>query len=148
MKAVLFSSVAAVLALCPVVSSQNLTEYSTLSTSRAVSASHLSTDKATTKIADATGSSKGVVSPAKGAQSNSRQASRPIPPTVFIFTNGDRLESSHYVVTVDSLRLQQDGKQRTIPLSALNLNSTIAANRERGIDLKIPKNKTEIMLGF
>ena len=38
--------------------------------------------------------------------------------------------------------------QRTIPLSAVNLSETVAANRERGIDLKIPKNKAEITLGF
>jgi hypothetical protein len=33
-------------------------------------------------------------------------------------------------------------------LSAVNVNATIAANRERGIDLKIPKSKAEITLGF
>lgn len=38
--------------------------------------------------------------------------------------------------------------QRTIPLTAINLDATAAANRERGIDLKFPTNKSEIMLSF
>jgi hypothetical protein len=38
--------------------------------------------------------------------------------------------------------------QRTIPLTAINLDATTAANRGRGIDLKFPKNKSEIMLSF
>jgi hypothetical protein len=67
---------------------------------------------------------------------------------VFILANGDRLESLRYFLTVNSLRVQQGQTERTIPLSAVNLNATIAANRERGIDLNIPKDRTQITLGF
>ena len=63
-------------------------------------------------------------------------------------SNGDRLESSHYLLTVNSLQIEQGETRRAIPLSAVNLDATIAANRERGVDLKIPKNKAEIMLSF
>jgi hypothetical protein len=46
-----------------------------------------------------------------------------------------------------SLRIAADGQQRTIPLNALDLKATIAANHERGIDLKLPTNRSEILLG-
>lgn len=72
----------------------------------------------------------------------------PTPPAVFILSSGERLESSNYVLTVDSLRVQQGDKQRTIPISSLNTDATIAANRQRGIDVKIPTSKSQIMLGF
>jgi hypothetical protein len=47
-----------------------------------------------------------------------------------------------------SLRIAAQGNQRTIPLSALDLKATLAANHERGIDLKIPTNQSQISLGF
>jgi hypothetical protein len=71
----------------------------------------------------------------------------PSQPAVFILSSGERLESSHYLVSSDSVQVEQGEKQRTIPLSALNVDATLAANRARGIDLKIP-SKGQIMLGF
>jgi hypothetical protein len=67
---------------------------------------------------------------------------------VFILSNGDRLESLRYFLTVNSLSVQQGQTERTIPLSAVNVDATIAANRERGIDLNIPRDRTQISLGF
>jgi hypothetical protein len=69
-------------------------------------------------------------------------------PTVFILASGERLESSRYVLTPDSLRVEIDRRQRTIPLADLNLDATLAANRERGIDLKVPTDRSQIFLGF
>jgi hypothetical protein len=46
------------------------------------------------------------------------------------------------------LRLTLDGKQRTIPLTDLDLKASTAANRERGINLRIPTNPNEVVMGF
>jgi hypothetical protein len=68
---------------------------------------------------------------------------------VFILASGERIESRHYLFSVDSLQLeQQDGRPRSIPLSAINLPATLTANRERGIDLRIPQHKGEITVSF
>jgi hypothetical protein len=79
----------------------------------------------------------------KGVQDNTAPVS-----AVFILSNGDRLESLRYFLTVNSLSVQQGQTERTIPLSALNVDATIAANRARGIDLNIPRDRTQISLGF
>ena len=71
-----------------------------------------------------------------------------LPPTVFVLKSGERLETHHYTIIAGSLRIDDQGIQRTIPLSALDLKATIAANHERGIDLKIPLNQNEVLLGF
>ena len=100
---------------------------------------------------DSTGvpeSSKVIVVQDSKPQSKNQTAAKPVPPTVFILSNGDRVESSHYILTVDSVKLDQGETQSTIPISAINMNATIAANRKRGIDLKFPRNRAEIMLGF
>jgi hypothetical protein len=149
MKAKLILVVASTLAVAPAGNTQNLVEYSTLSTNRATSASRLGSPKAPVNTGGvAKSTAKDVASREKSAPGKSQPVSSPTPPAVFILSNGDRLESSHYLLTVDSLRLQQDGGQRTIPLSAVNLEATLAANHERGVDLQIPKNKDQIMLGF
>jgi thiol-disulfide isomerase/thioredoxin len=73
---------------------------------------------------------------------------RPLPPTVFVLSSGERLEVRHYTITDGSLRIDAEGHQRTIPLAALDLKATMAANHERGIDLKIPTHQNEILLRF
>jgi hypothetical protein len=72
----------------------------------------------------------------------------PTPPAVFVLSNGNRVETARYLVTVNSVRVEQDGMQRTIPLSDLNVDATVAANKARGLNLKFPTDKTQIMLGF
>jgi len=74
-------------------------------------------------------------------------AAKPTPPAVFILSSGERLESSHYLLSSDSVQVEQGETQRTIPISTLNVDATVAANRARGINLKIP-SKGQIMLGF
>jgi thiol-disulfide isomerase/thioredoxin len=70
-----------------------------------------------------------------------------LPPTVFVLKNGERLEVHRYTIMAGSLRVADPGNERTIALSALDLKVTIAANHDRGIDLKIPTNSNEIFLG-
>jgi len=75
-------------------------------------------------------------------------APRPEPPTLFVFANGERLEARRYMLTADSLRVEIGRQQRRVPLGEIDVDATIAANRERGIDLKIPTGRNEIFLGF
>lgn len=72
---------------------------------------------------------------------------KPLPPAVFILASGERLETERYTLTSESLRVTVNGQPRTIPLKALDMKATIAACRQRGIDLKIPKSRSEITLG-
>ena len=69
-------------------------------------------------------------------------------PTIFILANGERLETRRYVLTASHLSVNIERRQRTVPLDMLDINATIAANRERGIDLQIPTDRTEISLSF
>lgn len=76
------------------------------------------------------------------------ESSRRLPAAVFVLTGGERIESRHYLLTVNGVQLTVDRKRRSIPLEALDLRATIAANRERGLDLQIPVGGSEVLLGF
>jgi hypothetical protein len=71
-----------------------------------------------------------------------------LPPTIFILANGERLETRRFLLTANNLSFSIDRRQRTIPLDGLDLDATIAANQERGIDLRIPADRNEISLSF
>jgi hypothetical protein len=75
-------------------------------------------------------------------------ASAPLPPAMFILTNGERIEVREYLVTYDHVQVTVDRQPRTIPLSMLDVNATVAADRQRGIELRIPAGRNEISLGF
>jgi hypothetical protein len=77
-----------------------------------------------------------------------QSAAVPNPAAIFILSNGDHLESSDYTVTSESVQIMQNGVHRTIPMSAVNVQATLAANQQRGIDLKIPTNKSQMVLAF
>ena len=141
--------------LAGVVHGQTMVEYSNLSAhaSKALGTSMDKIGAAQQKVADKTGeATQSRVWEAKDEKKapgkTQAQPAAPTPPAVFILSNGDRLESSKYVLTVDSLHVQQGETQRSIPLSALNMDATLAANRARGVDLKVPTSKSQIMLGF
>ncbi|HKD83445.1 MAG TPA: hypothetical protein VKB58_01765 [Terriglobales bacterium] len=70
------------------------------------------------------------------------------PPALFVLNSGEQLESRRYVLSVDSLRIEVGRKQRVIPISALNLEATLAANQERGINLAFPQDRSSLFLGF
>jgi len=129
--------------------SQTMVEYSTLSThsSGALATSRLSAH-AGKYTSDRYGTTKGRVWQEKDARVKDENPSKPAPPAVFILTNGERLESANYVMTTDALRITQQGQQRTISMAELNRSATVAANRERGIDLKFPDNKAQISISF
>ena len=71
-----------------------------------------------------------------------------LPPTIFILANGERLETRRFLLTASNLSFSIGRQQRTIPLDRLDLDATIAANHERGIDLRIPADRNEISLSF
>jgi hypothetical protein len=75
-------------------------------------------------------------------------AAKVLPPTIFVLANGERLETRRYVLTASNLSVRIDRQQRTVPLDMLDVNATIAANHENGIDLRIPADRNEISLGF
>jgi len=72
-----------------------------------------------------------------------------IPPAaVFILTTGERLETRRFVLSASVLSVSIDRQQRSVPLDLLDLQATINANHERGIDLRIPIDRNEISLSF
>jgi len=84
----------------------------------------------------------------KSATAKDQAPAAPPPPAVFILKNGERIESSRYTLTADSVRVQQGDKERTIPVSALNLEATNAANHARGLDVKVPTSNNQMILSF
>jgi hypothetical protein len=154
MKEILITAVAATLALAPAVLAQDLAEYTSLATKTTTSPGTPRTPRmdarnGATKTADVSDHSGRDVAPhEKNTRATNQPVSNPASPAIFILCNGERLESDHYLLTVDSLRVQQGGTEQKIPLSAVNLDATIAANHARGMDLKIPKNEGQITLGF
>lgn len=77
-------------------------------------------------------------------------APAPLPPkvAVFILNNGEKIESSRYMLSSNSVQIDQNGTERTIPLNELNRTATMEANRQRGVDLQIPTSKSQITLSF
>ena len=73
---------------------------------------------------------------------------KPIPKTIFVFSNGDQLEAEHYTVYPKFLHVTADGQDRSIPLTALDIPKTVALNRQRGINLKIPTSGNEVFVAF
>jgi hypothetical protein len=147
------------------VHAQSMVEYSNLSTNAAKA---LKTPVASPRMVQQTTSGAPAAAPATTSQPpavdpNAPQAviweakdvpgkkepvGPPPPPAVFVLANGDRLETNRYLVTVNSVRVEQGGVQRTIPLTDINVDATVAANHARGLNLKFPTDKTQIMLGF
>lgn len=80
-----------------------------------------------------------------GASSQPRKVT---PPTLFILTNGERLETERFVLTSSDLSVMINRQQHRIPVTMLDINATVSANRERGIELRIPADPSEISLGF
>ena len=73
---------------------------------------------------------------------------KPLPATLFVLRDGKRLESRHYLLTAESLQIEVGRQQRTIPISTLDLDATVAGNHERGIEVTIPQDRNTVFLGF
>jgi len=76
------------------------------------------------------------------------QASKTIP-AVFILTDGRRVETLFYTITDSVLTIKEPHRTaQRIPLSDLNLEATLSANHERGLNLQLPENTSEILISF
>ena len=73
---------------------------------------------------------------------------KPPAPAMFVLMNGERLEAQRFLLTASSLSVHMGQRERVIPLAALDLDATTAANRARGIDLQIPADRGQILLSF
>jgi hypothetical protein len=72
----------------------------------------------------------------------------PLPPAMFVLKSGERLEARRFLLTATALSININRSQRVIPLDALDLDATVAGNRQRGITLQIPADHNEICLSF
>lgn len=148
MKRVLMSIAAATLFVAPAVLAQDLVEYARqpivppkLSRATTASISHDGDPKMPGKVTE-------VVAQQKNTPEKSEPAPKPSPMAIFILTNGTRIESGNYIVTAESLQVEDKGTWRTVPLNALNVKETVAGNKERGIDMMIPSSPNQITLSF
>lgn len=73
---------------------------------------------------------------------------QPKPPALFILADGKQVESSHYMLTAQSLVIQDGEKPQTIPLVALNREATITANQKRGLNVKFPNSPSQMTISF
>ncbi|MBV9480406.1 MAG: hypothetical protein JO249_06600 [Acidobacteria bacterium] len=71
-----------------------------------------------------------------------------LPPAVFILTSGERLESRQFVLTATNLSITVNRRQQVIPLARVDVEASISANRERGVDLRVPADRNEVTLSF
>lgn len=75
-------------------------------------------------------------------------AAKNSPPALFVLSNGERIETDRYLLSATSVSVDVNRQQRTIPLSDVNIDATLAANHQRGLDLAIPHDSSSIVLGF
>jgi hypothetical protein len=75
-------------------------------------------------------------------------ASKAAPPAIFVLKSGERIEAQRYLLTSNQVQLTANRQQRTIPLSMLNIDETMAANHKRGLDLQLPSESGIVSLGF
>ncbi|MGA7459496.1 MAG: hypothetical protein WBW69_04680 [Candidatus Korobacteraceae bacterium] len=168
MKTTLIAVVAVTVVLGAAGHAQTMVEYSNLGTpTRVVKSTPAVTravDQATSTIAAAPGTApasgkahapapdpnapQAVIWEAPETPGKKQPPAQPTPPAVFVLSNGDRVETARYMVTMNSVRVEQNGMQRTVPLSELNVDATVAANKARGLNIKFPTDKSQIMLGF
>ena len=94
------------------------------------------------------GTPKIIEVPRESSRAEILPSAKPLPPAIFILKNGERLEAHRFLLRNGSLSFNANRQPRTIPLDSLDLDATLAANRERGIDLHVPADPNEISLSF
>lgn len=71
------------------------------------------------------------------------------PAVVFILQDGRRIESQNFTITDSTIFIREGRRPATsIPVDQLNVDATLTANHQRGIDLQLPENHSEILLSF
>ena len=73
---------------------------------------------------------------------------KPLAATIFILSDGETLETQRYILTTSSLWVTVHREQKRIPVQMLDIDATLEANRNRGVDLQIPSDNNEVWLRF
>lgn len=76
------------------------------------------------------------------------RTAKPNPKTTFVLANGERFASDQYTIADGVLHANVNGEPRTVPISTLDMKTTLAVNHARGVELKVPKNSSEVFLAF
>lgn len=85
-----------------------------------------------------------VPEPAKVASNIART-----PAAVFVLSDGRRLETQTYTITDSVLTIKELHRPAMqVPLDQLNVEATLAENHQRGLNLQLPENRSEIVIGF
>ncbi len=73
----------------------------------------------------------------------------PKPPTVFLLTDGRQIKAQRYTIT-DRFVYVTEARRNTlkIPLDDVDVDATLALNRQQGIELRIPTAASEFFLSF
>ena len=74
--------------------------------------------------------------------------SRPKTPAVFVFKNGDKIESDDFLITREAVFINKEGKKTRYPIATIDQEATRAANEGRGVVVVFPKSKSEFNLDF
>lgn len=83
--------------------------------------------------------------PAPSTQQISTSAERAVPPTVLVYKDHHQTELSSYAIAGNTIYEIAPHWTRKIQLSELDIPATIAANRERGIQFKLPSSSTAVL---
>jgi hypothetical protein len=59
-------------------------------------------------------------------------------PTELVFKDGHTVEVANYAIVGDTLYDMTEGHRRRVPLADLDLNATVQANDNRGVDFRVP----------
>jgi hypothetical protein len=70
------------------------------------------------------------------------------PPALFVLQNGQHIESDRYTLSDKFVTIDVGRQQRTIPLSDLDMDETMAANRQRGVDIAFPRDSNSLFISF
>ncbi len=81
-------------------------------------------------------------------QDDATYTPRPKVVAVFVFTNGNRIESDDYLITKDAVFINKDGKKTRYPINTIDRAATTAANEARGVVIAFPRSKSEFNLDF
>lgn len=81
-------------------------------------------------------------------ESNAQAAANPQPSTIFVLKDGTRIYTRRYLLTIEALTFHLGQQEHRFPFSALDVNATLLANREQGLELRIPADPGEVILGF
>jgi hypothetical protein len=82
---------------------------------------------------------------------SSARRTTPFTPTVFVFRDGHREESSDYSIYDGVIhtraQLWTDGSwSKQIPIASLNIPESLKANQERGVQLVLPSAPNEVIV--